>query len=154
MKITIISVGKNNDGTVREGISEFTKRISRAHDIEWRFLAPSSKGGEIAVREEALDIENALRDGDFLVALDVSGKQYSTEQFAEFLQERLNTGTKRLVFLIGGAYGIAPSLLKRAQSTWSLSKLTFPHQLVRFILSEQLYRATSILRNEKYHHGA
>jgi 23S rRNA (pseudouridine1915-N3)-methyltransferase len=74
-------------------------------------------------------------------------------RLADFLQLRANESTRRLVFLIGGAYGIDAQVLRRANLVWSLSKLTFPHQLVRLILTEQLYRACTILRNEKYHHA-
>jgi 23S rRNA (pseudouridine1915-N3)-methyltransferase len=77
----------------------------------------------------------------------------TSEQLAEFLQGRANESTKKLVFLIGGAYGVDAAITKRANLQWSLSKLVFPHQLVRLILSEQIYRACSILRNEKYHHA-
>jgi 23S rRNA (pseudouridine1915-N3)-methyltransferase len=94
-----------------------------------------------------------LNKDDFLVALDERGKEMDSVKLSLFLQQRANESTKRLVFLIGGAYGIDTPVLQRANMTWSLSKLTFPHQLVRLILSEQLYRAATILRNEKYHHA-
>lgn len=84
--------------------------------------------------------------------LDGRGKQLSSEGLAEFIGSRTNESVRRLVFLIGGAFGTDDSILKAAQLKWSLSGLTFPHQLVRLILVEQLYRAFSILRNEKYHH--
>ncbi|HTQ27594.1 MAG TPA: 23S rRNA (pseudouridine(1915)-N(3))-methyltransferase RlmH, partial [Puia sp.] len=80
-------------------------------------------------------------------------KQFSSEELAQFLQARANEGSKNLVFLIGGAFGLDDSVLQKANIQWSLSRLTFPHQLVRLILAEQLYRACSILRNEKYHHS-
>ncbi|HEY9362028.1 MAG TPA: 23S rRNA (pseudouridine(1915)-N(3))-methyltransferase RlmH, partial [Chitinophagaceae bacterium] len=89
---------------------------------------------------------------DYLVALDERGKQFTSEQLASFIQGRANESVKRMIFLIGGAYGIDDVLLKKANYKWSLSQLTFPHQLVRLILAEQVYRACSILRNEKYHH--
>jgi 23S rRNA (pseudouridine1915-N3)-methyltransferase len=93
-----------------------------------------------------------LKPDDYLVALDEHGKQFSSEGLSEFLQERASASTKNLVFLIGGAFGLDAAVLKRAQLKWSLSQLTFPHQLVRLILAEQLYRACTILKNEKYHH--
>ena len=94
-----------------------------------------------------------LQRDDFLVALDERGKEMDSVQLSAFLQLRANESTRRLVFLIGGAFGIDAPVLQRANLIWSLSKLTFPHQLVRLILSEQLYRACTILRNEKYHHA-
>ena len=87
-----------------------------------------------------------------MVALEERGKQLSSEGLAEFIQARANESTKKIIFLIGGAYGIDEQVLKRANFKWSLSQLVFPHQLVRLILSEQVYRACTILKNEKYHH--
>jgi len=93
-----------------------------------------------------------LNKDDYLVALDERGKQFTSETLADFIMKRGNESIKNLVFLIGGAFGIDEAVLKRANHKWSLSSLTFPHQLVRLILAEQVYRACSILRNEKYHH--
>ena len=85
-------------------------------------------------------------------ALDERGKMISSENLAELIEKRTGEGCKRLIFLIGGAYGLDESILQKAHFRWSLSKLVFPHQLVRLILAEQVYRACTILRNEKYHH--
>lgn len=93
-----------------------------------------------------------LKPDDYLVALDEHGKQFSSEALADFLQERATASTKNIVFVIGGAFGLDEQVLKKAKTTWSLSQLTFPHQLVRLILAEQVYRACTILHNEKYHH--
>ena len=103
-------------------------------------------------RKEGENILESLGKDDYLVALDERGIQVSSEKLAEILQARANDSTKNLVFLIGGAYGIDETVLRRAQFKWSLSELTFPHQLVRLILAEQIYRAATILKNEKYHH--
>jgi len=94
-----------------------------------------------------------LTKEDYLVLLDERGKQISSPELAGFLQQRANESTKRVVFLIGGAFGVDESVMKRADYTWSFSKLVFPHMLVRLVLSEQIYRACSIIRNEKYHHS-
>jgi 23S rRNA (pseudouridine1915-N3)-methyltransferase len=93
-----------------------------------------------------------LKPGDYLVALDEHGKEFTSEGLAGFLQQRATESTKNIVFLIGGAFGLDEAVLKAAKIKWSLSALTFPHQLVRLILVEQLYRACTILQNEKYHH--
>ena len=93
-----------------------------------------------------------LKKDDYLVALDERGKQLSSEALADFIMKRTNESTKNLVFLVGGAFGLDETVLKRANYQWSLSQLTFPHQLVRLILAEQVYRACTIIRNEKYHH--
>lgn len=96
---------------------------------------------------------SALEDSDILVALDEKGKQWYSEDIADFIQQSANQSTRNIIFLIGGAFGLHESILKRANITWSLSNLVFPHQLVRLILAEQIYRACTIIRNEKYHHS-
>jgi 23S rRNA (pseudouridine1915-N3)-methyltransferase len=106
---------------------------------------------DLKKREGEIILEMLGKD-DYLVALDEHGRQMTSKKLAVFLQARANESNKRIVFLIGGAFGIDEPVLNRAQFKWSLSELTFPHQLVRLILAEQLYRACSILRNEKYHH--
>ena len=103
-------------------------------------------------RKEADTILDWLDKDDYLVLLDEKGKSLSSEGLATFLQTRANESTKKIVFLIGGAFGVDEKVKKRAQFVWSLSSLVFPHQLVRLILAEQLYRAATIIRNEKYHH--
>ena len=87
-----------------------------------------------------------------MVALDEHGKEFSSEGLSDFLQERASASTKNIVFIIGGAFGLDETVLRTAKLKWSLSQLTFPHQLVRLILAEQIYRACTILKNEKYHH--
>lgn len=104
-------------------------------------------------KKEGEMILNFLKPEDFLIVLDERGKMLSSEKLAEFIQQRANESVKNLVFLIGGAYGISEEVMKRAHFKWSLSSLVFPHQLVRLILAEQVYRAATILRNEKYHHS-
>ena len=93
-----------------------------------------------------------LKPEDYLIALDEYGKQFSSEGLAQLLQQRAVASTRNLVFLIGGAFGLHETVLQKARLKWSLSQLTFPHQLVRLILAEQVYRACTILQNEKYHH--
>jgi 23S rRNA (pseudouridine1915-N3)-methyltransferase len=93
-----------------------------------------------------------LEKEDYLVALDEHGKQMGSEGLADFIQKTANRSVKRMVFVIGGAFGLDETVLKRADFKWSLSELTFPHQLVRLMLAEQVYRACTILKNEKYHH--
>ena len=103
-------------------------------------------------KKEGEIILQGLRPEDFLVTLDERGKQLSSEGLANFLQAQSNSSVKNLVFLIGGAFGLDEKIIAKAKFNWSLSSLTFPHQLVRLILAEQIYRACTILRNEKYHH--
>jgi 23S rRNA (pseudouridine1915-N3)-methyltransferase len=156
MKIQFWSIGKANDSYVKEGITEFTKRISKYFPVEWTIIPVPKNAGMLSEmdlkKKEGETILQWLKPDDYLVALDEHGKQFSSEGLSEFLQERASASTKNIVFLIGGAFGLDATVLKKAQLKWSLSQLTFPHQLVRLILSEQVYRACTILKNEKYHH--
>jgi len=156
MKIWLWSIGKAHESYVKEGIVDFTKRISRYFPVEWSIIPVPKNAGMLSEmdlkKKEAETVLQWLKQDDYLIALDEHGKQFSSEGLAEFLQERATASTKNLVFLIGGAFGLDAAVLKRAQLKWSLSQLTFPHQLVRLILAEQVYRACTILQNEKYHH--
>ena len=156
MKISIWTIGKSHEAYVKEGIAEFTKRIKKYFPIEWTILPVPKNAGMLSEmdlrKKEAEMVLDWLKDDDYLVALDEHGKQFSSEGLSDFLQDRANDRNKNIVFLIGGAFGLDETILKKAKLKWSLSQLTFPHQLVRLILSEQLYRACTILKNEKYHH--
>jgi 23S rRNA (pseudouridine1915-N3)-methyltransferase len=156
MKIQLWSIGKEHEPYIRTGTDDFTRRIARYYPVEWKLIAPPRNAAALSVsdlkRKEGEIILDALTKEDWLVVLDERGKQMGSEGLAELLQARANDSAKQLVFLIGGIYGLDATVLKRADLRWSLSLLTFPHQLVRLILAEQLYRACSILRNEKYHH--
>ena len=103
-------------------------------------------------KAEATGILKALTTTDVLILLDEKGKMLSSPGLANLMQQKANQSAQRIVFLIGGAYGVDEEIKKRANFTWSLSELVFPHMLVRLILAEQVYRACSILANEKYHH--
>lgn len=156
MKISFWSIGKAHESYVKEGVNEFTKRISKYFFVEWTIIPVPKNAGMMSEmdlkKKEGEIVLQWLRSDDYLVALDEHGKQFSSEGLSEFLQERANASTKNLVFLIGGAFGLDNTVLKKAKLKWSLSQLTFPHQLVRLILAEQVYRACTILQNEKYHH--
>ena len=156
MKISIWTIGKAHEPYVKEGITEFTKRLKKYFPVEWTILPVPKNAGMLSEidlrRKEAEMVSEWLKQDDYLVALDEHGKQFSSKGLADFLQERANNRDKNIVFLIGGAFGLDEIVLKKAKLKWSLSQLTFPHQLVRLILSEQLYRACTILKNEKYHH--
>jgi 23S rRNA (pseudouridine1915-N3)-methyltransferase len=156
MKIWFWSIGKAHDSYVKEGVAEFTKRISKYFSVEWTIIPVPKNAGMLSEmdlkKREGETILQWLKPDDYLIALDEHGKQFSSEGLSDFLQERASASTKNLVFLIGGAFGLDAAVLKRAQVKWSLSQLTFPHQLVRLILAEQVYRACTILQNEKYHH--
>ena len=104
------------------------------------------------MKEEGEKILKAIPENSFVVVLDEKGKQMSSLGFSDFINKRLNESVRNLVFIIGGAYGIADMIKEKARFSWSLSELVFPHELVRSILAEQIYRGFSILRGEKYHH--
>lgn len=104
------------------------------------------------MKEEGEKILKAIPDNSYVVVLDEKGKQMTSPGFSDFLNKRLNESVKNLVFVIGGAYGIGDAVKEKAKFSWSLSELVFPHELVRSILAEQIYRGFSILRGEKYHH--
>lgn len=156
MKLSLWSVGKGHDPAVREGVLDFTQRASRYFSTEWNLIpvpkAAASLPAAEAKKKEGEAILQLLKPEDYLVALDEHGKLVTSEGLATFLQQRANESTRQVVFLIGGAFGLDEAVLRRAQWRWSLSPLTFPHQLVRLVLAEQVYRACTILRNEKYHH--
>jgi 23S rRNA (pseudouridine1915-N3)-methyltransferase len=156
MKLRLISVGKPHEPYVKEGIDDFTQRINKYFKADW-LIIPTPKNGpslsEIELKKaEASLILNQIEKDDYLILLDERGKSLSSPQLANFIQQRANESNKQLVFLIGGAFGVDAQIASRAQMVWSLSQLVFPHMLARLILSEQLYRACTIIRNEKYHH--
>ena len=156
MKIEGWAIGKPHESYVSEGIHDFSKRIENYYPFEWRLFNVKKSNGvpspDKLKQEESQLILASLKSEDWLVSLDENGKSMSSRKLADFIRDRGNESTKRLIFLIGGAYGMDLPLLKKSKFIWSLSSLTFPHQLVRLILAEQIYRACSIGRNEKYHH--
>lgn len=156
MKIQLWSIGKAHEPYVKTGVEDFTRRAGNYFKVEWLLIPPPKNAGQLSEadlrRREGETILETLEKDDYLIALDERGKMLSSEGLAQLLQTRANESTRRLIFLIGGAYGLDAAVLKRANLSWSLSQLVFPHQLVRLILAEQVYRACTILKNEKYHH--
>ena len=157
MKLQFWAIGKSHDGYVKTGVEEFSDRIANYYPLKWNLIpVPKNTGTmpEPVLRKKEADvILSQLQKEDYLIALDENGKQLRSEGLAAMIQSRANDSQKQIIFLIGGAYGLDETVLRRANFTWSLSQLTFPHQLVRLILAEQVYRACTILRNEKYHHS-
>jgi len=153
MKIAIWSVGKTDEAYIKEGVANFTKRISHYYPVDWLLISPAKSNDPLQLKkEEASSILKALLPNDVLILLDETGKMLSSPALAQLIQQKANQSAHRIVFLIGGACGVSSEIKARAQFTWSLSELVFPHMLVRLILAEQVYRACSILANEKYHH--
>ena len=153
LKLAFLSVGKSNEPYIKEGVEQFTKRIGHYYPIDWQLIAPAKATDPAQIKKlEAIAILKAIQPTDVLILLDETGKMLSSPGLAKLIQQKANQSAQRIVFLIGGAYGVAEDIKERAQFTWSLSALVFPHMLVRLILAEQVYRACSILANEKYHH--
>jgi 23S rRNA (pseudouridine1915-N3)-methyltransferase len=157
MKIQLWSVGKAHEPDLKNAIEDFSLRITKYFPAQWTIISPFKNfvsASEMIIKsKEAETILSMLKKDDYLIALDEKGKQFSSTQLANFIQLRANESEKNLVFVIGGAYGLGDAVLDRADYKWSLSQLTFPHQLCRLILAEQIYRACTIIRNEKYHHS-
>lgn len=156
MKILLWSIGKPHDPALKHSIEDFTSRIARYFPVQWQVIPPLKQAATLnsndLKKKEASLVLQMLSKDDYLVVLDERGKQLDSVKLAHFIQLRANESVKQIVFLIGGAFGVDQEVLSRANFSWSLSSLTFPHQLVRLILAEQVYRACTILRNERYHH--
>lgn len=154
MNIEIWSIGKENESFIENGIQHYFKKIKPYCPIRLEIISVKKKSSEINQQkkiEEELILKK-LQAGHHLVLLDEKGKMMNSPEVAQMLQYKMNQRIKTLVFLIGGAFGVTETIRKQAQTVWSLSELVFPHQLVRLILSEQIYRAFSILNNTSYHH--
>lgn len=150
--IRVLAIGKKHESWVDEGIQRYEKRSSKPWDAEWVLLAHSSHEAERARQDESERILARLKSDDFVILLDERGKLLSSPQLASSIETQL-ASSRQIVMIIGGAYGVNEALTDRADLVWSLSPLVFPHQLVRLILTEQLYRAQSIASNHPYHHG-
>ena len=155
MKITILSVGRVRQSFIKEGELEYAKRLSNT-PCAVRFLelglevTDSMSANEVQERE-AIELEKKLVGYDCVIALDERGKLLNSLEFSSLIGDKMQSGVKSAVFLIGGAYGFAERIRKRANHVLSLSKLTFPHQVTRLILVEQIYRAHTLLRGISYH---
>lgn len=149
--IRIVAVGKKHESWVQEGIERYQKRLQRPFVVEWVLLPHSSREGLTARQEESERILSRLSDDDFVILLDERGKNYDSPELSKAVLSPLEQ-SKTVVVVIGGAYGVDTSVHHRADRVWSLSRLVFPHQLVRLLLIEQLYRAQEIARGTPYHH--
>ena len=153
MKILLLLVGKTSEVYLKEGIEVYLKRLTNYISLSQGVLALSpAKDKRIAVEEESKSIQSKLLPGDFIVVLDESGSEVGSRQLAGMFQKWMVNGIGRVVFIIGGPFGISPALKQKANLILSVSKFTFTHQMVRLILVEQIYRAMTIIKNESYHH--
>lgn len=156
MKIKFICVGKTGHTFLEAGELEYLKRLKHYIQLE-RVEIPDIKQAKNLSKSqinvlEGKEILAKVSPSDTIILLDENGQKFSSLKFSEFIQQKLNTGIKTLVFVVGGAYGFSDELYHAASAKISLSEMTFSHQMVRMIFLEQLYRAFTILRNEPYHH--
>lgn len=156
MNIELIVVGKTDMKEVEALVTMYTKRLNHYVKFAITSLADVRNTRKLSEAEqkrlEGEQILKLISDADHLMLLDEHGAELRSIEFADMLQRRMSAGTKRLVFVIGGPYGFSDAVYQRANSKLSLSKMTFSHQIVRAIFTEQLYRAFTILKNEPYHH--
>ncbi|MBR2431175.1 23S rRNA (pseudouridine(1915)-N(3))-methyltransferase RlmH [bacterium] len=155
MKIKIIALGKVKEKFLKDGINEFLKRLSPYTTIEIIELIPVDIKDENliqkALEQEAEKIFANIKPDSYVITLEILGKQLSSEDFAQKINEITNSGINELVFIIGSSYGISPKVSQKADLKLSISKMTFLHQFARLLLIEQIYRAFKILKNETYH---
>lgn len=154
MKVKLIAVGTKMPNWVEQGYQEYAKRLPREFSLELVEIPPGNRGKnadiERAIRKEGELMMAKIHPSDHVVALEVLGKPWSTEQLAE-QAERWKMSGQDVALLVGGPEGLAPECKQRANQQWSLSPLTLPHPMVRIILSEQIYRAWSLLQGHPYH---
>lgn len=158
MKISIVCVGKIKEKFYREAISEYEKRLSKYCKLEIVEVADektpdkASEALENQIKEkEAVRILEKIKEDSFVYTLEIQGKRFTSESFAQSIESKTVYGTSHIVFVIGGSLGLHESVLKRSDQSISFSDMTFPHQLMRVILTEQIYRAFRIINNEPYH---
>lgn len=151
MSLHILAIGKKHESWVQEGIERYQKRLKVPFNVEWILLPHSSLEGQSARQEESQRILSRLEPYTYIILLDERGKLVDSPTFSKLLEQPLNTSQK-VVFIIGGAYGVTEEVRSKASFTLSFSPLVFPHQLVRLLLTEQIYRAQEIAHGGAYHH--
>ncbi|GLB53757.1 ribosomal RNA large subunit methyltransferase H [Neptunitalea chrysea] len=156
MNIKILAIGKTDSRELQELIDIYTKRLNFYVKFQIDIIPDIKNSKNLSEAQqkekEGDEILKRLQPTDLLVLLDEKGKNFTSVQFADYLQKKMNAGTKQLVFVIGGPYGFSEQVYKQAQGKISLSLMTFSHQMVRLFITEQIYRGFTILRNEPYHH--
>lgn len=156
MKITLLAIGKTDNDQLQTLIADYSKRLGFYVSFEMDVI-PDIKNAKnlsetLQKKAEGEEILKRVTSSESLILLDENGKTYTSEKFSEFLQKKMNSGIKNLVFVIGGPYGFSEEVYRRCNGKLSLSSMTFSHQMVRLFFIEQLYRGFTILKNEPYHH--
>ena len=156
MKIKLLTIGKTDNKNLQALIEDYSKRLGFYVTFDFEIIPDIKNSKNLSEAQQKLaegnEILKRIIKSDTLMLLDEKGKTYSSVQFSQFLQKKMNSGLKTLVFVIGGPYGFSEEIYKRANGKVSLSSMTFSHQMVRLFFIEQLYRGFTILRNEPYHH--
>lgn len=156
MRITLLTVGKTNDLSFKNAISEYQKRLKFyiSFDIEEIPALKNTKNltEDNQKKKEGELILKSIQNDDEVVLLDDKGSEFTSKQFASYIEKKSASGLKRLVFVVGGPYGFSEEVYPRANDKVSLSRMTFSHQMVRLVFTEQLYRAMTIIKGEPYHH--
>ncbi|MDX1768964.1 MAG: 23S rRNA (pseudouridine(1915)-N(3))-methyltransferase RlmH [Arenibacter troitsensis] len=156
MTIKLLVLGKTDSTQLSQLIEEYQHRLKHYIKFELEIIPDLKNTKNLSEKQqkekEGEAILNKLNPADMLILLDENGKQKTSVEFSEYLQKKMNSGLKQLVFVIGGPYGFSDAVYQKSQGKISLSKMTFSHQMVRLFMLEQLYRAFTILRNEPYHH--
>lgn len=152
-----MAVGRTSIDFVRRGIDEYLNRLQHYLSVDVKII-PDIKRTASLTEAKQKDMEGAailaaVQPSDRVILLDERGKEYSSEEFAAFMEKQMLSGAKRLVFVVGGPYGFSPEVYSRADGKLSLSRMTFNHEMVRLFFVEQLYRSQTILRGEPYHHS-
>lgn len=151
MSIRILTIGKKHESWIKDGVERYQKRLRKPFDVEWVFLPHTTLSINRARQEESERLLFKVHPDDFVILLDEKGKNVTSPEISKIILSQVIL-SKNIVIMIGGAYGVNETVHQRANFVWSLSKLVFPHQLVRLILAEQLYRAQEIANNNPYHH--
>ncbi len=156
MKISLFVVGKTNHSYLSPGIDDYTKRINHYIPFNIQYIADAKNTKSLSQSQqkqaEGQNLLNAFDKSDYVVLLDERGKEFTSKDFSSFIEKKMQTVAKRLVFVVGGPYGFSDDVYQRANEKISLSKMTFPHDLIRLVFTEQLYRSFTIMNNEPYHH--
>lgn len=156
MKIELAVIGKTSIGYLKQGIDEYIKRLKHYVPFEIKYIDDIKNTKNISEdqqkRTEGTKILSLLDKSDYVVLLDEHGKEYTSMQYSSYIQKRMLSGAKKVVFVIGGPYGFSQEVYDRANDKISFSKMTFNHEMIRLIFTEQLYRAYTIINHEPYHH--
>jgi 23S rRNA (pseudouridine1915-N3)-methyltransferase len=156
MKIKLLLIGKTDSDFLNKGIDDYVKRLKHYIPFEMIIIPDLKNTKNLSENQQKQKegelILNYIKSGDFVVLLDEKGRDYTSLEYSKFIEKQMISGLKNLIFIVGGPYGFSDEVYKKCNSKLSLSKMTFSHQMVRLIFTEQLYRAMTIIKGEPYHH--